>query len=51
VPAKPLRKRFDESIAERLIDLAWWDWSHEQLGQAVPDFRNLPIEAFLEKYA
>jgi len=51
VPAKPLRKRFDDSIAERLIDLAWWDWSHEQLGQAVPDFRNLPIEAFLEKYA
>ncbi|NDH27317.1 MAG: chloramphenicol acetyltransferase, partial [Rhodobacteraceae bacterium] len=51
VPAKPLRQRFDDTIAERLIDLAWWDWSHEKLGQAVPDFRNLPIEAFLEKYA
>jgi len=51
VPAKPLRKRFDDAIAQRLVDLAWWDWSHEKLGQAVPDFRNLSIEAFLEKYA
>ena len=51
VPAKPIRKRFDDTIAKRLLALAWWDWSHEKLGQAVPDFRNLSIDAFLEKYA
>ena len=34
----------------RLDALAWWDWSHEKLHQALPDFRKLPIEAFLEKY-
>jgi serine acetyltransferase len=49
-PARVLKRRFDERSAERLQRLAWWDWSHEQLRQALPDFRTLPIEAFLDKY-
>lgn len=49
-PARPLRRRFDESVAERLIELAWWDWEHEALRLALPDFRKLPVEAFLDKY-
>ncbi len=31
VPAKPIRRRFPEVIAERLQTLAWWDWSHAKL--------------------
>lgn len=50
VPAKPLKRRFPEAIAERLMALCWWDWSHAQLRAALPDFRALEIEAFLEKY-
>ncbi len=50
VPAKPIRQRFSQAIADRLLTLAWWDWRHERLHAALPDFRNLPIEAFLEKY-
>ena len=50
VPAKPIRQRFEAPIADRLLALGWWDWSHEKLHQALPDFRALPIEAFLEKY-
>ena len=50
VPAKPIRQRFPDAIADRLTALAWWDWSHEQLRSALPDFRALSIEAFLEKY-
>jgi phosphonate metabolism protein (transferase hexapeptide repeat family) len=50
VPAKPIRQRFDAPIAERLMALAWWDWSHDKLHAALPDFRALRIEAFLEKY-
>lgn len=50
VPAKPIRQRFPTPIADRLLALAWWDWSHEKLHQALPDFRALTIEAFLEKY-
>lgn len=49
-PAKPIRRRFPEKIAEQLMELAWWDWSHDQLRTALPDFRKLPVEAFVEKY-
>jgi phosphonate metabolism protein (transferase hexapeptide repeat family) len=50
VPAKPIRQRFPAPIADRLLALAWWDWSHEKLHATLPDFRALAIEAFLEKY-
>lgn len=49
-PARVIRRRFPESISERLQALGWWDWSHEALRVALPDFRKLDIEAFLEKY-
>ena len=50
VPAKPIRQRFPDAIADRLLALQWWDWEHEKLHAALPDFRALEIEAFLEKY-
>lgn len=50
VPAKPIRRRQPEEIAERLIALAWWDWDHAALRHALDDFRTLPAEAFLEKH-
>ncbi len=50
VPAKPIRQRFPEPIANRLLALCWWDWDHAKLHEALPDFRALDIEAFLEKY-
>ncbi|WP_336486987.1 chloramphenicol acetyltransferase [Methylobacterium nigriterrae] len=49
-PARPLRRRFPEPVAERLLALAWWDWDHERLRRALPDFRALPIDAFLERH-
>ena len=49
-PARPIRRRFPEVIADRLARLSWWDWSHETLHAALPDFRKLAIEAFLDKY-
>jgi phosphonate metabolism protein (transferase hexapeptide repeat family) len=49
-PARPIRRRFTEDIAGRLQKLAWWDWNHESLRQALPDFRRLGIEEFLAKY-
>jgi hypothetical protein len=49
-PARPVRRRFHESIAGRLAELAWWDWDHETLRRALPDFRKLDAEGFLEKY-
>ncbi|MQQ09210.1 chloramphenicol acetyltransferase [Epibacterium sp. SM1979] len=49
--AKLIRRRFSEVIAERLQELAWWDWDHAALQRALPDFRALSVEAFLEKYS
>ena len=49
-PAKVLRRRQPEDIAERLIALAWWDWSHEVLRERLVDFRKLPAADFLDKY-
>ena len=50
LPATPQRPRFPTAVADRQQALAWWDWSHETLRHALPDFRSLPAEAFLEKY-
>ena len=49
-PASVVRWRFAPPVAERLLALAWWDWDHERLRRALPDFRALPVEAFLEKH-
>jgi hypothetical protein len=46
----PLRARFSPSIADRMMALAWWDWSHDALHRALGDFRSLSAEAFLERY-
>ena len=51
VTATPLKRRQPEHIAQRLIELAWWDWDHARLQAALPDFRQMSAEAFLEKYA
>src|SRR5262249_55697843 len=46
-PARGIRHRFPSAIAERRQRLKWWNWSHERLRAALPDFRRLPVEDFL----
>ena len=48
VPAVPLRRRFSEAVAERMLALAWWDWPHDRLRERLEDFRNLKAEEFLD---
>lgn len=50
VPAAPMRPRLPEELAQRMMALAWWDWDHARLRAALPDFRRLSAEAFLEAY-
>lgn len=50
VPARPLRQRFPDDVARRLIALAWWNWDHDRLRAALDDFRKLDVEAFLRKH-
>ncbi len=49
-PAKPIRPRFPEETAARLIKLAWWDWPHTVLFDAIADIQSLSIEDFLAKW-
>jgi len=49
-PAVPLRMRFSETVAERLLALAWWNWDHATLRARLHDFRSLPAEEFLDRY-
>ena len=51
VPAKVIRFRFEKNVQEKLLNLAWWDWPHEKLESALPDFRKLGAEEFAEKYS
>ncbi len=50
VPAKTHRERFPKPIAERMQQLAWWDWDHDRLFVALEDFRSLDADMFLAKY-
>lgn len=50
VPARPIRRRATEAQEAALMRIAWWDWDHARFGAALPDFRELPLDAFIEKY-
>lgn len=49
-PATFIKRRFSQTIGDRLDQLSWWDWSHDSLRDALEDFRKFDAEAFLEKY-
>jgi phosphonate metabolism protein (transferase hexapeptide repeat family) len=49
VPARVLRPRFAEGVAERLERTGWVHWSRDLLEARFEDFKNLDV--FLEKYA
>ncbi len=50
VSASLIRYRFPPDVVDGLLALCWWDWSHDRLREVLPDFRAMPVEAFLEKY-
>lgn len=50
VPARVIKRRFSELQADALMDIAAWDWTHEQYKAALPDIRALEIDEFIEKY-
>ncbi len=50
VPARVIRRRFDEPTARRLQALAWWDWDHARLRGALEDFRSLSVSDFLARH-
>jgi phosphonate metabolism protein (transferase hexapeptide repeat family) len=48
VPAKPIRPRFPEAIAAKLLNIAWWDWDRATLEARFDDLMD--VQQFVEKY-
>ena len=39
-PAKPLRKRFDDDLIEKLLQVKWWDWDHQFIKKNIDSFND-----------
>ena len=44
VPAKEIRKRFDNKTISELLRLKWWNWSIDKINAAIPYIMNGDIE-------
>lgn len=49
-PARFVRWRFEPQTAQRLLQLEWWNWSHDRLADTVDDMARMDVVAFLDKY-
>jgi len=50
VPARVIRRRLSEEVEASLIRIQWWNWTHDQLAEALEDFRCLDAASFAAKY-
>ena len=50
VPAKPIRKRFDDKTIRALENLRWWDWEREKIARSIVAIQNGRLDE-LEKNA
>lgn len=49
VPAKVIKKRFDDETIEKLLASEWWNWDRETLEANFKDLFDVP--SFLNKYS
>lgn len=47
-PAQLIRKRFDDSVIDRLLEIAWWNWPVEKITEYAPLLTG-DVDAFLDK--
>ena len=45
VPAKPIRRRFDDAVIGKLEALCWWDWDEEKIKRSIPAIQAGDIAA------
>lgn len=45
VPAKPIRKRFDNDTILKLESLRWWDLPYEQIKKFLPAIRSGDVKS------
>ncbi|MGU3576978.1 type B chloramphenicol O-acetyltransferase [Brucellaceae bacterium C25G] len=44
-PARTIRKRFDDDAIEKLLEISWWNWSDDQLKDAMKALTSNDINA------
>lgn len=49
VPAKAIRKRFDEKTIKSLLNLKWWDWPEERIAVNIQRIQRGQISEFTEE--
>lgn len=49
VPAKPIRRRFDQKTIDALLELKWWDWPLEKLSANLRAIQHGDLEALLKQ--
>lgn len=49
VPAKAIRKRFDEKTIKSLLNLKWWDWPEERIAANIQRIQRGQISEFTEE--
>ncbi len=40
VPAKPIRRRFDDETIKKLEAMRWWDWDEEKIRRSIPAIQS-----------
>lgn len=48
-PARLIRKRFDQAIINKLLEIKWWDWTTERITENMPLLLSNKINEFIEK--
>ena len=48
VPAKPIKKRFDDDVIETLMKLRWWDLPHDELKEIIKQIGPDNIKEFIK---
>lgn len=44
VPAKEIKKRYDEVTIRKLLQIKWWDWPFDKIKQSLPYIMNGKID-------
>lgn len=48
VPAKPIKKRFDDKTIDTLLDIRWWNWSDEKIALNLDAIQAGCVERIVE---
>mgnify|MGYP002508798738 CR=1 FL=1 len=48
IPAKPIKKRFDEDTISDLLHIKWWNWPKEKISQHLGAIRSGCIKELME---